>query len=149
MTLDEFTHLVESHGVDSERWPDHLQHPGQDLLATSTEAQRLMTRHRQLAQQLDQLLVPEFPGLESRVLSQQLPSHKDALLDQLLAWLLPENPFGKQFWRPAMAACLPLVFGILVGNYFSFGVFIEDDSFEYWEDELAMLALDDYTENSF
>ena len=149
MTIDDFTHIVESHGVDPERWPDHLRQPCRDLLATSTEAQQLIARHRQLAQQLDQLLVPEFPGLESRVLSQQLPRRKVALLDALLTWLLPENPFGKQLWRPAMAACLPLVFGILVGNYFSFGVLLEDDSFEYWEDELAMLSLDDYTENSF
>ena len=149
MTIDEFTHIVESHGVDPERWPDHLRQPCRDLLATSTEAQQLIARYRQLAQQLDQLLVPEFPCLESRVLSQQLPRRKVALLDALLAWLLPENPFGKQLWRPAMAACLPLVFGILVGNYFSFGINMEDDSFEYWEDELAMLSLDDYTENSF
>jgi len=149
MTLDEFTHIVESHGVDPERWPDHLQQPARDLLATSAEAQQLMTRHRQLGQQLDQLLVPEFPGLESRVLSQQLPGRQPVLLDQILAWLLPENAFGTQLWRPLMAACLPLMFGILVGNYFSFGVFIEDDNFEYWEDELAMLSLDDYTENSF
>jgi hypothetical protein len=149
MTFDEFTHIVESHGVDPERWPDHLQQPCRDLLASSAEAQQLMTRHRQLAQELDQLLVPDFPGLESRVLTQQLPRRKAALLDRLLAWLLPENPFGTQLWRPLMAACLPLVFGIVVGNYSSIGVFIEDDSFEYWEDELAMLSLDDYTENSF
>jgi hypothetical protein len=149
MTLDEFTHIVESNGADPEHWPDLLQHQCRGFLATSAEAQTLLAQHQQLASQLDRLSVPDFPGLESRVLAQYLPSRNEPLLDRLLSWLLPENPLSKQLWRPAMAACLPLVFGILVGNYFSFGVFTEDSGFEYWEDEFAMLSLDDYTESSF
>jgi hypothetical protein len=42
-----------------------------------------------------------------------------------------------------------LVFGIVLGNYFSFGIGIEDDGFQYWDDELAMLSLTDYTETNF
>ena len=54
-----------------------------------------------------------------------------------------------------MAACLPLVFGILLGNYFTFGVFgeagvyLDGDEYEYWEDELTMLSLTDYSESEF
>jgi hypothetical protein len=42
-----------------------------------------------------------------------------------------------------------LAFGIVVANYFSFGVGIENDGFQYWGDELAMLSLTDYTEIRF
>ena len=50
-------------------------------------------------------------------------------------------------WRPALAACLPLVFGIVLGNYYSFGISSEVDEFDYWEDELAMIALTDISES--
>jgi len=56
---------------------------------------------------------------------------------------------GKQVWCPAIAVSIPLVFGIVLGNYFSFGVGIEDDGFQYWGDELAMLSLTDYTQRNF
>ena len=98
---------------------------------------------------MDQLAVPGFPDLELKVLTQEPPARSESLSDRIVNWLLPERNFRKQLWRPAMAACLPLVFGILLGNYFSFGVFAEADEYEYWEDELTMLSLTDYSENEF
>lgn len=152
MTLDEFTEIIETHGSEPQRWPTQLRQICQDFLEGNDEAGKLVSQYRQLHAQLDRLQVPAFPELESRVLQQALPSQvnsRNSVFDRLLLWLLPDNPLGKQFWQPAMAACLPLVFGIILGNYFSFGVGLEVDELEYWEDELAMLSLNDYTENSF
>ena len=52
-------------------------------------------------------------------------------------------------WKPVAAACLPLVFGIILGNFYSFGVTFESDEIEYWEDELSMLSFNNYSENDF
>jgi len=46
-----------------------------------------------------------------------------------------------------MAACLPLVFGIVLGNFYSFGINSEIDELDYWDDELAFLALSDIPES--
>ncbi len=108
-----------------------------------------ISEQRRLEQQLDQITVPEFAGLQARILNQQLPPRNDPLLDKLLDWLIPAGGFTIQLWRPAMVACLPLVFGIVLGNYYSFGVGLQSSEVEYWEDELAMLSLSDYSESIF
>ena len=93
--------------------------------------------------------MPNFPGLESRILNQPLPERNRGLFEAAVNWLMPEGSLGNQVWRPAIAACIPLVFGIVLGNYFSFGIGVEDDGFQYWGDELAMLSLTDYPETTF
>ena len=149
MTLEEFTKIVEIYGIDSRDWPLGLRDDLKAYIAGNSEARTLIDQQQELDNLMDQVAVPEFPGLEARVLNQELPDRRESLIDPLINWLLPENNFGNQFWRPAMAACLPLMFGILLGNYFTFGVFGEGDEYEYWEDELTMLSLTDYSESEF
>lgn len=149
MKIEEFTKIVETYGSESTRWPAELRDECTAFMANNPAARTLINRQWELDKLLNQITVPAFPELESRVLNQQLPPRKGSLTDQILAWMLPENGFGKQIWRPAMLACLPLVFGIVIGNFFSFGVDLENDGFAYWDDELTMLSLNDYTENSF
>ena len=64
-------------------------------------------------------------------------------------WLISDENFSKQVWRPIVAACIPLAFGIVLGNYFSFSIGIEDYGFQYWDDELVMLSFTDFTEANF
>lgn len=149
MTLQEFSDILDRSGADAQAWPIAERAACHSLLETSPEASRLLREHQQLAHALDQLQVPALPGLEARVLNQSLPPRNHSPVDRVLDWLLPANLFGPQLWRPAMVACLPLVFGILVGNYFSFGVVTENRGFQYWDDELYVLSLNDYTENLF
>ena len=149
MKIEEFTRIVETYGSESTRWPAELREEGTAFMASNPTARTLINQQRELDKLLNQLPVPDFPNLESRVMNQQLPARKASISDQILAWLLPENSFGKQIWRPTMLACLPLVFGIVIGNFFSFGVGLENDGFAYWDDELTMLSLSDYTENTF
>ena len=149
MTLEEFTKIIESYGSSSERWPVGLREECENFIANNSEARELIDRQQELEMLMNQIAVPEFPGLEAKVLNQQLPPRKLALLDPFLEWLLPAGKPGKLFWRPAMIACLPLIFGIVIGNFYNFGVGLQGESFEYWDDELYILSLNDYTENLF
>ena len=155
MTLEAFTKIVEIYGADTRQWPTGLRDDCEAFIADSPAARTLIKQQRELDRLMDQLTVPEFPNLKEKVLNQELPDPARSLIDQFMNWLLPENNFRKQLWHQAMADCLPLVFGILLGNYFTFGVFgevgeyLDGDEYEYWEDELTMLSLTDYSESEF
>lgn len=149
MTLEEFTRIIDLCGAESARWPKRLRAECEAFVANNIEARALINQQWAVDELLNQHAVPDFPGLESRVLNQTLPERNRSAFDTLVEWLLPRDGFGQNLWRPAVAACLPLVFGIVLANYFSFGVGIENDGFQYWGDELAMLSLSDYTETSF
>ena len=149
ITLDEFSRLIVVHGSNLAAWPSDLQLAGEGFLASSREAQALMKDYLELEQQLDVLPVPIFEGLAAKILSQPLPPRSISPLDTLLDWLLPNSEFTLRLWQPVAAACLPLAFGIVLGNFYSFGVTFESDELEYWEDELTMLSLNNYSENDF
>jgi len=147
MTLDEFTYILESFGTDKRQWPESERAACQQLLQSSPEAQALLSSFARLEASLDNVPQPVFPGLETRVLNQKLPDKQFDVFDRLFTWLLPETDSIKGLWRPAAAACLPLVFGIVVGNFYSFGYDTADDGFQYWDDELLMLSFNDYSES--
>lgn len=147
ITIEEFTVIVESYGTEPARWPVAYRGECERLLAVNVEAQDLLKQQLELENLLGQIAVPDFPGLESRILRQSLPPQPVSIFDYILQWLLPSGELGRRIWRPALAACLPLAFGILIGNFSSIGFVFEDDSFEYWDDELYMLSLSDYTED--
>ena len=149
MTLDEFTRIIDLHGSEPAHWPKSLRGECESFVANNVEARMLLNQQWQADESMAKLEVPSFPGLETRVLNQLLPERNQNFFEEVLSWLIPDESFGKQFWRPAIAVCIPLVFGIVLGNYFSFGIGIEDDGFQYWDDELAMLSLTDYTETNF
>jgi len=147
MTIDKFNEILDQFGTDPDAWPSADRAACHTLLSTSAAARAALQQHEQLGHVLNQYTVPTFPGLESRVLHQFLPQQAKSVVDRVLDWMIPTQPLSLQFLRPAMAACLPLVFGIVVGNFFSFGVSTENQGFEYWDDELYVLSLNDYTEN--
>ncbi|MBL4573363.1 MAG: hypothetical protein JKY86_09865 [Gammaproteobacteria bacterium] len=149
MTLEDFTRIIDLYGSESARWPKSLRSECESFVANNIEARTLLNQQWQVDSIMGQLPVPRFPGLEARVLNQSLPERNRNFFEEVMRWLIPNESFGKQIWHPAVAACIPLVFGIVLGNYFSFGIGIEDDGFQYWGDELTMLSLTDYTETNF
>ncbi len=149
MTEDEFSKLLDLHGSVPDSWPSTQQEPARRLLELSAEARDLQQLHQRLETRLDRLQVPAFEGLEARVLNQALPPRSPGFVDRLLAWLVPAEGIGPQLWRPAVAACLPLVFGVVLGNYFSFGIVPDSSDVDFWEDELAMVALVDVSDSEF
>ena len=147
MKLGNFSQVIEIYGADSTMWPEDLREDLEVFLAKNESARSLLSEYSQLEQSLEKIAVPDFPGLETRVLNQALSPRQQSLFVSLISWLLPTENFGANLWRPALAACLPLVFGIVLGNYYSFGISSEVDEFDYWEDELAMIALTDISES--
>ena len=147
MKLGNFSQVIEIYGADSAMWPEDLREDLEAFLAKNESARSLLSEYSQLEQSLDKIAVPDFPGLETRVLNQALSPRQQSLFVSVISWLLPTENFGANLWRPALAACLPLVFGIVLGNYYSFGISSEVDEFDYWEDELAMIALTDISES--
>ena len=145
MTLHKLTDILESYGCDTSRWPEGDRQQCLDLIATDSQASALYQQFVSLENQLDHLQAPDFSGLEQKVLQQQLPKRAPKLSDRLVNWLLP-SAGSHNYWRPALAACLPLVMGIMVGNFSSVGSNTSDDGFQYWEDELMMLSFSEYTE---
>lgn len=143
MTREQLSHLIAIHGGELANWPQQSRQQALRLLDSDTSARAMLEQQQAVEALLNQLPLPEFSGLEAKILNQTLPPRQPSLLERFLSWLLPDQGLTLQWWRPAVAACLPLVFGVLVGNYFSFGVVVEDDGFQYWEDELSMLSLTD------
>ncbi len=149
MSLENFAKLLNVHGADPRSWPTERRQSCTELLDNSGEARALLASHQVLEQRLNQLPVPALAGLEATVMHQPLPARSVSPMDKLIDWLVPTEGLTLRLWRPTMAACLPLVFGIVLGNYYSFGVGTESSELEFWEDELAMLSFDDYSESDF
>lgn len=147
MTIEDFKHTIESLGTDPERWPADSRAACEALLESSPEARVLLGEQIELDSLLQKLEAPTFLGLEARVLSQSLPPQHQSLADKLINWMIPES-IGAQLWRPTLAACLPLVFGVLLGNFYSFGVTDQELALEYWDDELALLSFNSLTDFS-
>lgn len=94
-----------------------------------------------LSQASQRNVEPDFyRRLEARVMQQTLPPQPRALIDQLVDWLLPKQ---RAAWRPLLAASCPLLFGIVLANFYHFGIPSSttlESSIESWDDELMMLS---------
>ena len=145
MNLEEFTQLLDVHGCVRAAWSAREREQAEALLRESTEARELLQTQQRMENLLNQIAAPEIPGLEARVLRQPLPARTKALADRIIDWLTPGNsPLA--WWRPTFAACLPLVFGIALSGWFSFGVDTQDPGYAYWDQELYLLSLYEYAE---
>jgi hypothetical protein len=98
-----------------------------------------------------------YSRVEARVLNQPLPPQSQSTvpgtpsfargltqsIDTLIEWVSPRR---QTLWQPVLAASCPLVLGIVIGNFFHFGVnATTEPSFESWDDELVMLSFNDMT----
>ncbi len=141
---ERFATIVEAYGSQPARWPADERAAATAFLAQSAQAQALVAEHHALDEWLDQYRLEALPSLESHVISQARSVSAGNAFDRLMDWLLPHS--GRVLawvWRPTMVACLPLVCGILLADYFSFGIEGTQNS---WEEELYLLSLNDYAE---
>jgi len=155
MALKELTQTLEIHGTNPVKWPANSREQIEELLNNDERAMALKKEFDDLEKSLDQLHIPDFAELKQYVRHLDLPPRRVDLFEKFLtwllptAWLLPTERNYKNLWRPAVAACLPLMFGIILGNYYTFGINISIDENEFWEDQLLMLALSDHPEETF
>jgi hypothetical protein len=107
LDLARFEQLLDVHGPELARWPEALQGPAQELLATTPAAREARERALRLAALLD--AVPELlpsPELLSRIAS--LPARHPR---GWAAWW----PFGSPV-APLMGWAAAAAFGLLVGS---------------------------------
>jgi hypothetical protein len=110
MDRERFARLVAAYGAEPARWPVEERAAARALLRDDPWARERVAGARQLDSWLDSYAVAlPAPELEERIV-RALPLRP---LDRLLRWLLPAH--AAEFWRPALAACLPLALGLWLG----------------------------------
>ena len=122
------------------------------LLPFTDEALDALLAHAAESNMESEVESARYKRIEARVLNQALPPHVTQSprevhaasvgfmrgIDALIDWLSPPQ---QRHWRPIFAAACPLVLGIVIGNYFHFGLTpTSEPSFESWDDELVMLS---------
>lgn len=147
MTAQRFEQIVTAYGSESARWPASEREDALHYLAAHPASQTLVEEYRELNGLLDAVQVPALAQMERRVLRALQEASRDSLLDKVLDWLIPRQGLGMA-WRPALVACLPLVCGIYMANFYSFGIdsFSVESAESSWQEELYLISMNDYTE---
>ena len=128
--------IINAYGTHSDRWPDEERAAAERQLAEDLQAQQLIANMAFVDTALDSYEVFPQPHLRNRILADLPPK---LWVDRCLDWLLPSlDELWTYFWRPALAASLPLITGLLLGTSL-FTVEITDT----WEDEIVLIALDE------
>lgn len=144
ISSERFAAIVEAYGTEPARWPTEERTAAMTHCATHPEAQALIEQFQTLDELLNQFHVADLSALQRNVLTQIARTSAENVFDRLLDWLSPHSErLMAWLWRPALVACLPLVCGVLLADYFSFGIEGVQNS---REEELYLLSLNDYTE---
>lgn len=118
MNLDTFLNHLDRHGPEIDGWPDDVRAGAHALLAASAEAATAMDDARRLTVALAGLPDrPAAPYLASRIAARARAETDPG--SRLGQW------FGSTFWRPAVAAAIPLALGFVLG--FSYQQPLETD----------------------
>ena len=146
MTAQRFEQIVTAYGSEAARWPAQEREAALHFLKESPAAQSLVEGYRELDALLDAMPVPALAQMEQRVIRSLREKTRDSFLDKVLDWLIPRQQRGMAWaWRPALVACLPLVCGIYMANFYSFGIDSVENS---WQEELYLISMNDYAEIS-
>ncbi len=144
--LERFEQLMAIHGSDIDRWPTDEQLPARQLLSESVAAQSLHNDQQTLDTMLDAIPVPPMAAMQRRIVRNLAAATRSSLLDRVLEWIVPRGGNVSSWaWRPALVACLPLMCGIYMANFYSFGIESTENS---WQEELYLISMNDYAEIS-
>jgi hypothetical protein len=108
MNAERFRELVDAYGADSRRWPAGERVAMEAFRAAQPQAESWLREAKELDAWLDgDTVTPR--DLSRQILGALPPS----LAEGIIAWLLPSTP--SLWWRPAVAAVLPMVLGVAIG----------------------------------
>ncbi|WP_439105536.1 hypothetical protein [Congregibacter sp.] len=108
MTPERLQELLDIYGSREERWPEDQREGMRACLEAFPELRSQLFTARELDVMLDNY-VPATADMEQRIFA-ALPR---SFADRFLQWLLPDVP--QLWWRPVVAATLPLVLGLAIG----------------------------------
>ena len=166
MNIQEFRQLIETYGTNSDVWPPDQKQEALALLQTgnrgaaaadaaaadaaAADAAAVITEFEPLDKLLDADIVDDSPALKlsilnkihhlefSKVETSDFKNTNPDLLAKLWHWLAP-SPNGLFFiWRPAMAACIPLLAGVYLGTIMDTSA--NETAFE-WEEDIYVMGL--------
>ena len=149
MNLERFTLIVESYGADSQQWPGDERVEALEFSRTSSDAMSLLDQAAELDQHLALFELPNselsVQQIEMGILSALKQGTlkqgrlKQGRLERLLDWVLPDfDDLAHTLWRPALVACVPLLFGVAIG------LTLTNNTYELSSDEeLSLLAFTD------
>jgi hypothetical protein len=149
MNLERFTLIVESYGADSQQWPGDERVEALEFSRTSSDAMSLLDQAAELDQHLALFELPNselsVQRIEMGILSALKQGTlkqgrlKQGTLERLLDWVLPDfDDLAHTLWRPALVACVPLLFGVAIG------LTLTNNTYELSSDEeLSLLAFTD------
>ena len=137
MNLETFTKLLDSYGTVEANWPAEVRGEALAFLAENEAARSLLAGYAPLDHALDRYTVrPDIDRMRAALMAKV---GRKNLFDRVTAWLMPEPGNLQTFWRPAVAATLPLILGIILGSTVSLD---NADSYtDSWSDEISMVAL--------
>lgn len=136
MNKTEFDDLLASYGANLSYWPEAQRDAAKSALATHPGWQTQISEERRLDDLLDILLDDQtvdpsaIAQLEQQILNKTI--YRNTALEKLLDWISP----SQGIWKPALAACLPILVGVSIGLSVDVG---EQYSLE---NELTLTGLD-------
>jgi hypothetical protein len=131
--------LINAYGKNSDRWPEEERLAALQQLAQDSEARQAIVNLESFDAALDSYVAAPAPHLRNMILG----NLRKSWIDSCIEWLMPSfDELLAYFWRPVLAASLPLITGLLLGSSL-FTVDIADT----WEDEIELIAL--YDSSSF
>ncbi len=134
MNIERFRQLVESYGTVPERWPADERDEALRLLGRSEDAQRIVNEESGLDDALARSAMDiDLSTLESRIMDEV--DRQSGWVERLVGWLMPDLQHPATLWRPALAAGLPLVFGVFLGTSITF----QGDPLTDTEDDMLIL----------
>lgn len=137
MNLETFTKLLDSYGSVETNWPAEVRGEALTFVTENEDGRSLLQRYAPLDQALDRYTVrPDVDRMRAALMAKV---GRKNLFDRVTAWFIPEPGNLQAIWRPAVAATLPLILGIILGSTLSLGN--SDFYTESWSDEISMVAL--------
>mgnify|MGYP000011601597 FL=1 len=145
MNIQRFKELIEAYGTRSERWPEADRHAALIFLEADRDAVEIINELRRLDEALDADIVAQSTNLKADILHQislttvnHAEKNRDDLFSKLWRWLGPYANGSFVIWRPAIAACIPLLAGVYLGSVVETG---SDDQLFEWEEDIYVMGL--------
>ena len=135
MKLERLREIIGSYGASEDNWPSDEKSAALSLLDDSAEARRLVSIEASLDTLLDAFEIPFDNRAQNSLKQKILAEIEPGFLERVINWLTPEmETLRSSFWRPTLAATLPLLVGIAIGINFTddtpaFEDFTESETF--------------------
>lgn len=145
MNIQRFKELIEAYGTRSERWPEADRPAALIFLEADRDAVEIINELRRLDEALDADIVAQSTNLKADILHQislttvnRAEKNRNDLFSKLRHWLGPYPNGSFVIWRPAIAACIPLLAGVYLGSVVETG---SDDQLFEWEEDIYVMGL--------